>query len=79
MRRTMNAKTLNDYLRSAHTIVMLCRAHADTFSLSCEDISDVQLQIEIHIADLEILCAEMRKKNINPPIVENVVRLATVR
>lgn len=59
MRRTMNAALLKDYLTSAHVTVMLCRAHADDFMLSHADIKDAELQIDLHIAELETLRAEI--------------------
>ncbi len=74
MRRTMNARTLNDYLISAHTAVMLCRAHADNFALSPEDSADAQLQIEMHIADLETLCSDIRTKNLISPRADTCLK-----
>ncbi|MTE01129.1 hypothetical protein GIY56_12580 [Paracoccus sp. YIM 132242] len=79
MQRTMNARTLNDYLISAHTAVMLCRAHADNFSLSPADIADAQLRIELHIADLETLCSDIQEKNVISPKAKNVIQIAPAR
>ena len=59
MRRTMTAALLKDYLTSAHVAIMLCRAHADDFRLSHEDIQDADLQIDLHIAELEALRANI--------------------
>lgn len=66
MRRTMTAHTLKEYLSSAHTPVMLCRAHADNFDLSSEDILDAEWQIDFHITELEALRAEIRSRAVAP-------------
>ena len=55
MRRTMNAKTLNEYLTPAHTTIMLCRAHADHFALSHEELNDAEWQIEMLMVELDEL------------------------
>ena len=64
MRRKMTAQILKEYLSSAQTPVMLCRAHADDFALSSEDILDAEWQIDFHIAELEALRAEIRCRTI---------------
>lgn len=55
MRRTMTATTLRDYLSSAHTTLLLCRAHADQFALTNEEAQDVSQRISLSIAELEDL------------------------
>ena len=66
MRRTMNAKTLNEYLTPAHTTIMLCRAHADHFALSHEELSDAEWQIEMLIVELDELKNRMKAGAIVP-------------
>lgn len=76
MRRTMTAQILKECLSSAHTPVMLCRAHADDFALSSEDILDAEWQINFHITELEVLRAEIRSRTLAPCQVGMMVRLA---
>lgn len=76
MHRIMNAKTLTDYLASAHATVMLCRAHADNFALSTEEAADVHFQIAMHIADLETLCTDIQTKNITLTKESSVFHMA---
>jgi hypothetical protein len=66
MRRTMTAEVLQDYLSSAHMTVMLCRAHADFFHLDPEEVADAGWRIELHIAELENLRAELSANNMKP-------------
>lgn len=74
MRRTMTAALLKDYLTSAHVTVMLCRAHADNFMLTHEDIQEADLQIDLHIAELETLRAD-----INGRTCSGLISLETTR
>ena len=60
MRRTINAQTLKQYLSSAQISIMLCRAHADNFALTLDDILDAEWQIDFHIAELEALREQIR-------------------
>lgn len=60
MRRKMTAATLDDYLSSAHTTLMLCRAHADEFVLSNEEAKDVSFKIALSIAELNDLQADIQ-------------------
>jgi hypothetical protein len=55
MRRIMTATTLQDYLSSAHTTLLLCRAHADRFALTHAEAQDVAQCIALSIAELEDL------------------------
>ena len=55
MRRKMTASMLHDYLSSAHTTLMLCKAHAEEFLLSNEEAQDAAFQITLSIAELEDL------------------------
>lgn len=77
MRRKMTADTLNDYLSSAHMTVMLCRAHADAFDLTAEEIADAQWRIELHIAELEGLSKDLALTKPAQAImpINNVIRL----
>ena len=63
MPRTLNAKTLNDYLSAAHMTVMLCRAHGDSFDLNPEEVDDANWRIELHIAELEGLRDDLTPHN----------------
>ena len=74
MRRTMNAKTLNEYLTPAHTTIMLCRAHADNFVLSLEELNDAEWQIEMLMVELDELKSRMKAGIIVPPRACNDVR-----
>ena len=55
MRRTMTATMLRDYLASAHTTLLLCRAHADQFALTREEAQYVSQRISLSMAELEDL------------------------
>ena len=59
MRRTMTASMLNDYLSSAHTTLLLCRAHADRFALTSEEARDAAYRIHLSIVELEELQADL--------------------
>jgi hypothetical protein len=59
MRRTMTASMLNDYLSSAHTTLLLCRAHADHFALTSEEAKDAAYRIHLSIVELEELQADL--------------------
>ena len=59
MRRTMTASMLNDYLSSAHTTLLLCRAHADRFALTSEEVKDAAYRIHLSIVELEELQADL--------------------
>ena len=78
MHRTITAQTLKEYLSSAHTPVMLCRAHADNFALSSEDILDAEWQIDFHITELEALRGEIRSRKVAPRQVDMMTRVAAV-
>lgn len=78
MRRIMSAETLKDYLASAYTPVMLCRAHADRFNLTSEDILDAEWQIHLHIVELEDLRVQIRS-NAGDIRVDNMLSIATAR
>ena len=60
MRRKMTASMLHDYLSSAHTTLMLCKAHAEEFALSSEEAQDAAFQITLSIAELEDLQAAIQ-------------------
>lgn len=62
MRRTMTATMLQDYLSSAHTALLLCRAHADQFELTSEEASDAAHRISLSIAELEDLQHDIGKQ-----------------
>lgn len=62
MRRTMTAATLQDYLSSAHTTLLLCRAHADRFLLTNEEAQDVAQRIALSIAELEDLYQDIDRQ-----------------
>lgn len=62
MRRTMNATMLQDYLSSAHTVLLLCRAHADQFELTSEEARDAAHRISLSIAELEDLQQDIGKQ-----------------
>ncbi|GHG31255.1 hypothetical protein [Paracoccus aerius] len=62
MRRTMTATTLQDYLSSAHTTLLLCRAHADRFALTNEEAQDVAQRIALSIAELEDLYQDIDRQ-----------------
>ena len=55
MRRTITATMLRDYLASAHTTLLLCRAHSDRFSLTKEEAEEVSHRISLSMAELEDL------------------------
>ena len=59
MRRTMTASMLNDYLSSAHTTLLLCRAHADRFALTSEEAKDAAYRIHLSIVELQELQADL--------------------
>lgn len=77
MRRVMSAGTLKDYLTSAHTSIMLCRAHADSFDLTTEDILDAEWQIDLYIAELEALRMQIRS-NKTSARVEGTLKIAII-
>ena len=62
MRRTMTASMLNDYLSSAHTTLLLCRAHADRFALTSEEAKDAAYRIHLSIVELEELQADLESR-----------------
>ena len=62
MRRTMTASMLNDYLSSAHTTLLLCRAHADRFALTSEEARDAAYRIHLSIVELEELQADLESR-----------------
>ncbi|VDS07033.1 hypothetical protein PARHAE_00204 [Paracoccus haematequi] len=76
MRRTMTADTLHDYLSSAHMTVMLCRAHAEQYDLSAEQIADAKWRIELHIAELEGLSKDLALRKTDRAIrpADNIIR-----
>lgn len=59
MRRTMTASMLNDYLSSAHTTLLLCRAHADRFALTSEEARYAAYRIHLSIVELQELQADL--------------------
>ena len=59
MRRTMTASMLYDYLSSAHTTLLLCRAHADRFALTSEEAMDAAHRIHLSIVELQELQADL--------------------
>lgn len=75
MRRTMNAKTLNEYLMPAHTTIMLCRAHADNFALSPEELNDAEWQIEMLIVELDELKGRLKSGTVIPLKARPDIRL----
>ena len=66
MRRTMTASMLNDYLSSAHTTLLLCRAHADRFALTGEEARDAAYRIHLSIVELQELQADL-ESGVTPP------------
>lgn len=60
MHRRMTSDVLKDYLSSAHTIIMLCRAHADMFDLSMEQAEDAAYLITLSIIELEELQIDLQ-------------------
>ena len=62
MRRTMTASMLNDYLSSAHTTILLCRAHADCFALTSEEARDASYRIHLSIVELQELQADLESR-----------------
>ena len=79
--RTINAETLNDYLSSAHMTIMLCRAHAESFSLDPEEVADASWRIELHIAELEGLRKDLAVQTTVPfaAMDDNIIRLPVSR
>ena len=63
MCRKMTFETLDDYLSSAHTTLLLCQANADDFSISESNILDVEYKISLFISVLE----DLRRKITRSP------------
>jgi hypothetical protein len=62
MCRTMTVTTLRDYLYSAHTTLLLCRAHTGQFALTNEEARDVAQCISLSIAELEDLHQDINRQ-----------------
>jgi hypothetical protein len=58
----MTASMLNDYLSSAHTTLLLCRAHADRFALTSEEAGDAAYRIHLSIVELQELQADLESR-----------------
>lgn len=55
MRRTMNVDTLKSYLSSTHSMIVMCRAHANVYELSAAQVDDIAYMITLSIVELEDL------------------------